>query len=254
MSTSFTEAVRHQPSRIAFLDGLRGVAILLVLLFHAYARWPQIVPFGDRFAGFPLFKYGWLGVELFFMISGFVILMTLEKCASFSEFIGRRWLQLFPAMLLCSLLVFYTESLFPARPAGISSYRDLIPGLTFAESGIWARVLGSPQGVLEGAFWSLFVEVKFYIIFGALYFFLGRKAALIGLGLIFIISSRLFGGIVNVLEYSSAYRDKIYCSSNRWKFFYLVSIWRNAIFMERRSFTKKSYLGAWNFFIMRLME
>ena len=65
--------------RLAYLDGMRGVAILLVLLFHAFARWPDLVPYGDQYQSVPLFRVGFIGVNLFFIISGFVILMTLES-------------------------------------------------------------------------------------------------------------------------------------------------------------------------------
>ena len=57
------------PERIAYLDGLRGVAIAMVLLFHAYVRWPELVPYGNAYSGRPWVAYGWLGVQLFFMIS-----------------------------------------------------------------------------------------------------------------------------------------------------------------------------------------
>ena len=72
--------------RIEYLDGQRGLAILLVVLFHAYARWPERVPYHDAYANIPVFAYGWVGVELFFLVSGFVILMTLERCSSAGEF------------------------------------------------------------------------------------------------------------------------------------------------------------------------
>ncbi|HEY4073760.1 MAG TPA: acyltransferase [Herbaspirillum sp.] len=165
--------------RLNFLDGLRGIAIFLVLLFHSYARWPELVPFGDRFVHVPIFYYGWLGVDLFFLISGFVIFMTLEKCENFRDFISRRWLRLFPAMLICSLLVFASVGLFPERPSGAVIWRDMLPGLTFIEPTWWGLVLGSPQGLIEGAFWSLFVEVKFYFIAGLLYFFIGGKRMIV---------------------------------------------------------------------------
>ena len=175
--------------RITFLDGLRGIAILVVVLFHSYARWPQIVPYGDQYASIQIFRYGWLGVYLFFMISGFVILMTLEKTTNFFEFLFRRWLRLFPAMLIISILVFFTAgSIFPERPAGVPVLRDLLPGLTFIEEDTWAKILYSPQGVLEGAFWSLFVEVKFYLIFGIVYFICGVNAAIASLVFLFMLS------------------------------------------------------------------
>lgn len=175
---------RKNESRISFLDGLRGVAILLVVLYHAYTRWPEIVPYGNTFAKFPVFAYGSLGVQLFFIISGFVIVMTLETCITFRQFIIRRWLRLFPAMFVCSMIIFATAPLFPERPNGEIFCLDILPGLTFVNPGLWTRLLGSHVGFLEGAFWSLFVEVKFYVIFGLLYFIAGwRKAVVTLLGL-----------------------------------------------------------------------
>jgi len=92
-------------NRIAFLDGLRGLAILGVLIFHAYGSFPQHLPSGDRFVVVPI-RLGYVGVQLFFIISGFVILMTLEKCSTLFDFGVRRWLRLFPAMLFASVLIF----------------------------------------------------------------------------------------------------------------------------------------------------
>jgi peptidoglycan/LPS O-acetylase OafA/YrhL len=183
-----TATHRH---RLTFLDGLRGIAILVVMLFHSYARWPDLVPFGHRFEQVPLFFYGWLGVDLFFLISGFVIFMTLEKCDNFRDFILRRWLRLFPAMLICSLVVFASAGLFPERPAGVPVWRDLLPGLTFIEPTWWGFALGSPQGVVEGAFWSLFVEVKFYFIAGILYFTIGGRKMIAVLTALFLCAAAL---------------------------------------------------------------
>ena len=182
-------AVIKDESRIEFLDGLRGVAILLVILFHAYANRPELVPFGNTYAKFPIFAYGWLGVDLFFIISGFVIFMTLERCHNFKEFVLRRWFRLFPAMLVCSLIIFMTAPFFPERPAGAIGYRDFLPGLTFIEASWWAKLLGSPIKNIEGSFWSLYVEVKFYIIFGFLYFVAGWRKAIMTLISLFCLST-----------------------------------------------------------------
>jgi len=163
-------------NRITFLDGHRGLAIMLVLLFHAFARWPEILPYGERFSGFPPFKYGWLGVNLFFLISGFVILMSLEKCSSVREFLTRRWLRLFPAMLICSAIIYATAGLFPERPGGSPTPWSLLPGLTFVEPSWWSTLSGYRVTPLEGAFWSLFVEFKFYVFAALIYYWKGRNA------------------------------------------------------------------------------
>lgn len=155
--------------RIRFLDGLRGIAILWVFLFHAYARWPQM-PYGLHFADLPLIKEGWLGVYLFFLISGYVILMTLERCTTAWSFLHRRWLRLFPGMLICSVLIYASSPWMPERPAGQPGLLQLVPGLTFVSPEWWSKILGRPTPALEGAFWSIFVEFKFYVFAAVFYF------------------------------------------------------------------------------------
>lgn len=161
------------PARIDYLDGLRGVAIVSVLLYHAYARWAP-----DQSSLSRLFGWGWLGVELFFIISGFVIFLTLDRCVSFGQFMGKRWLRLFPAMLIASVAIFLTAPLID-RPFGPPSLMQLIPGLTFIDDK-WLTPFGGPKS-LEGSFWSLYVEMKFYVFVGLAYFTLGRSRAIFGL-------------------------------------------------------------------------
>jgi len=177
--------------RIKYLDGLRGVAILLVILFHAYARWTALVPYGELYSEIFIFKFGWLGVQSFFMISGYVILMTLENSKDRKDFLYRRWIRLFPAMLASSFIIFITSYFFVERPNGQPNWQSLLPGLTFIEPGWWALALGHPIVSLEGAFWSLFVEFKFYIFCSIIYFWSGRNAlmwALIGAFLLFVLT------------------------------------------------------------------
>ena len=98
-------------------DSFRCLAILSVLFYHFTDRWIPLFPFGHFFAH--IFQYGYLGVQFFFMISGFVISYTLDHTNSFREFCINRLSRLFPAMLLCSLLTLIivrtldNEFLFP---------------------------------------------------------------------------------------------------------------------------------------------
>jgi peptidoglycan/LPS O-acetylase OafA/YrhL len=180
-----------EKNRIEFLDGLRGVAIFFVLLFHAYIRWPNIIPYGNRFASVLPFKYGFLGVQLFFLISGFVILMSLDKSRNFTSFIYKRWLRLFPAMAVATILIYLTSSFLHERPSGIPGKYSIIPGLFFIDP-LWIELVTRYQIIpIEGSFWSLFVEVKFYLVFGMLYFMLGREKAIASLVFLFLISVAL---------------------------------------------------------------
>ncbi len=178
--------------RIEFLDGLRGLAIIFVMLFHAYARYPTFVPFGSEFSEIPLFSKGYYGVNLFFLISGFVILMTLEKTNNFFDFMLRRWIRLFPAMLVCTIIIYSTAFFFMNGPKGMRYGKDLLSGLLFIKPSTLGHILHSPQGQLESSFWSLYVEVEFYLLIASLYFFIGRNRALIVIATIFLMYKAIF--------------------------------------------------------------
>lgn len=183
MSGSLPAGDHPGTDRVSSLDALRGVAILTVILFHLLARWPDYYPFADTYASFPLFKYGYLGVHLFFMISGYVILMSLERTDSFGQFLFRRWLRLFPAMLIATVLVLLTAGWLTGRPAGTPGLLSAIPGLLFVDPEHLA-LLGLEITPIEHAFWSLFVEVKFYILAGAVYHWRGPRALLVAMAVL----------------------------------------------------------------------
>lgn len=112
--------------------------------------------------------------------------MSLEKSASFGNFMFKRWLRLFPAMLVCSILIYVSADLFQERPKGLVHLGDLIPGLLFIEPELIEITYNNKQGLLKGSFWSLFVEVKFYILAGIAFFSFGKnKMILIIVGLFF---------------------------------------------------------------------
>lgn len=167
--------------RIQFLDGMRGVAVSTVVLYHYFGpTYADLLPYGSRF-DLPVIRQGSGGVELFFMISGFVILMTLERCETFKEFIWRRWLRLFPAMLLATAILLAFSSFGLAGPNDNTGPLDALSGLTFIHPQLWQTVTRQPFDSLDGVFWSLYVEAGFYLIFGTLYFALGRKMAIAAL-------------------------------------------------------------------------
>jgi peptidoglycan/LPS O-acetylase OafA/YrhL len=184
-----SKIAQNKVNRMLFLDGLRGIAILMVVFYHAFSeRWHELLPYQTQYSEFIIFKFGDYGVQLFFIISGFVISMTLEKCTGFGDFIYRRWLRLFPAMVIASIIIMVTSPLFTARPYGMPHLTDVIPGVLFIEPEFFRAIFSSHQGILEGSFWTLFVEVKFYIVAGLIYFKLGHQKLILILVMMFLSS------------------------------------------------------------------
>ena len=163
--------------RIRSLDGLRAMAILLVVGYHYFSRWSppkspeNLYPHGSTFADWPAFSMGYLGVELFFIISGFVIALTLQSSSSPFSFGVRRFARLFPAMLLCSIATILIVRAFDA-PYFLfrAQWENLLPSLTFSDPAIWNWLFGHRFEEVDGAYWSLQVEVKFYFWAAVLYF------------------------------------------------------------------------------------
>jgi peptidoglycan/LPS O-acetylase OafA/YrhL len=168
--------IERAPNRIQSLDGLRCIAALVVVVHHYCARWTQpiepqsLYPYGSLFAHFPISEYGYLGVQLFFVISGFVIALTLYRSPTFYEFAVRRLARLWPTMLLCSAATYTALALIPQEPFTVSLF-NFIPSLTFIAPDVFNFITRSNHfDWMDGAYWSLFVEIRFYALIGALYF------------------------------------------------------------------------------------
>lgn len=172
--------------RIKYMDGLRGVAILSVVFFHAFSRWGEEETFDQSALLKDFFEYGWLGVQLFFAVSGYVIYMSILNSNNALMFSLSRYLRLAPAMLIASALIYLTAQYIPERPWGVLNIVDLLPSLTFIDPIILELVLGMKIKSLDTVFWSLYVEVKFYITV-AILFFVFKDRKLYGLSMLYAI-------------------------------------------------------------------
>jgi hypothetical protein len=161
--------------RIFYLDGLRGIAILSVIFFHAYSRWGEIETFKQSHFFRIFFSYGFLGVHLFFAISGYVIYMSLRRSDNLLMFGFARYLRLAPAMIVASLFLYLTSFFIPERPRGQPNFQDFLPSIFFINPEFLTKILGIYIQDLDGAFWSLYVEVKFYFISSVIFFILRDK-------------------------------------------------------------------------------
>ena len=142
-------------SRIDELDALRGIAAILVVIFHC-------TMLHDAYT----FTYGAAGVELFFIISGFVIFMTLNHVRSAKDFVINRFARLYPIYWFCVLLTFilmlFHNNMGNNTTATSPPYFQLAANMTMMQ-----RYFGIQD--LDGPYWSLAVELAFYAVMLLLY-------------------------------------------------------------------------------------
>jgi peptidoglycan/LPS O-acetylase OafA/YrhL len=187
-------------NRIRYLDGLRGVAIMLVIFSHYWgSQWMTGLAVNETVASLRIVRQGWVGVQLFFLISGFVILMTIERCNNPKQFIYKRWLRLFPAMVIATALtVGFNYAIQPIEKFHNTPWYDAIPGLIFVSPSLLRVIFQIDIDSLHRSFWTLYVEVGFYIFFGMAYFWLGWKRATA----LLIVAAGVILAAVPVLKYA----------------------------------------------------
>ena len=167
-ASSHAEHLTH-PQYRADIDGLRAIAVLSVVGFHAFPSWIQ---------------GGFIGVDVFFVISGFlistIIIGNLEKNSfSFIEFYSRRVKRIFPALLLVLIacFVFGWFALFA------DEYKQLGKHVAGGAGFVLNFLLQNESGYFNNAaetkpllhLWSLGVEEQFYIIWPLLMWFAWKQ-------------------------------------------------------------------------------
>ena len=149
--------------RLAVLDGLRISAALMVAIYHYTGHETQIdYLWGEpREQAFPIFsdifKYGFTGVELFFMISGFVICMSSWGRTP-AQFVHSRIVRLFPAYWPAVLITAAVLHLWPSPFKAPPDLHTVVLNLTMLN----APVAAPPVDVV---YWTLWVEARFYLLF-----------------------------------------------------------------------------------------
>lgn len=158
--------MKHLP----ILDGLRGWAILGVMVYHFSIPFQQLAAPNilDSVFG-KLFQAGWIGVDLFFVMSGFLITSILQTNLSsdgyYKNFYMRRFLRIFPlyyAVLLMLLLILPTIS---------DSFSEQTKNMQENAFWFWSYLVNwkiameGTFGTIQGGYmWSLAVEEQFYIV------------------------------------------------------------------------------------------
>lgn len=198
-------------ARTDVLDGYRGIAIVLVLAYHTWL-FSWYTPYANIF-GLPIpidavLRTGYLGVELFFAISAFVLFLPWARRAIAGEravpqptstYAYRRFIKIVPSFYL-ALGVTFGAAAFERYPVEIGeSLATHLPLLTNLSSGGLGRA--------NSVFWSLGTEVQFYCIFPLLARIFARKPFAVVAGLFAIAAAYRYGLASCCLDNEVAYRQ-----------------------------------------------
>jgi len=195
-----------------YIDGIRGIAVLAVIFFHA---------------NYELFQGGFLGVDIFFVLSGFLIIASIDKHIeidkfSFLGYYKRRFLRIVPAALVVLLVVLIIGWMVMFPEELINLYKNIYYILTI-KSNVLASESIDYFGIGVGFkplvhYWSLSIEFQFYIFFPIfIYLFIKYKYDKI---LFFLLILILLSSISYATFASHISANEIYFStfSRLWEF------------------------------------
>ena len=166
----YRDATQAQDGRIPALDGLRALMVLIVISFHIWQQsWltPSIPWFGRRISLDCLLRSGYIWVDGMLLLSGFLLYLPYAQrgraLPSTRQFYRRRFFRIVPTYLLNLLVVFLVVALPERRYATPwAATRDILAHVTFTHNLFPFSYVNTP---LNGALWTLAVEVQFYLLF-----------------------------------------------------------------------------------------
>ncbi|HEY6642726.1 acyltransferase [Povalibacter sp.] len=178
--------------RLPELDALRGLLVVYVMLVHYTHRYDEL--FGHTMP-VPLVEGGFLRVQGLFAISGFIISMTLGRTRSAADFVYARASRLYPAYWIAVALTFLVVA-FAQLPERTVSVGEAAINLSMLQ-----EFVGAPH--VDGAYWTLTIELLFYFWIALLYFSRARQFLVPVLGAWFVLALLLkFAG--DVLQWAPA--------------------------------------------------
>jgi peptidoglycan/LPS O-acetylase OafA/YrhL len=141
-------------NRLEVLDTIRGLAALSVVIYHFSYRYYQLYPQEIRL--YFSFDDGKYGVQAFFILSGFVIFMTLNKSEKPIDFLVNRFSRLYPVFWFCVIFSFTIISYFGLEGRE-TTFLEMLLNLTMIPNQFGIKTV-------DGVYWTLLYELKFYFL------------------------------------------------------------------------------------------
>lgn len=154
-TTTSVAKQKGKKSRFTELDSLRGIAVLTVMLYHytfAYDFHFKLLS-DHKF----YMSHGNLAVHLFFIISGFVIFLTLEHSKKKADFLVSRFSRLYPTYWTAMFITIMFVTILPVPTLGNYTFKEIAVNLTMFQGFTKLRQI-------DQVYWTLKMELTFYII------------------------------------------------------------------------------------------
>jgi peptidoglycan/LPS O-acetylase OafA/YrhL len=192
------------PSRIKSIDGLRAVAVILIILYHAKI---SIAPIPG----------GFVGVDIFYVISGYVVCKSIaeginKNSFTLRDFYARRVLRLFPGLLV-TLFLTCIASLYFFYPFDLQDFFKSIISINFLGANFWFWKENANYFNATSAYaplihtWSLAVEEQFYLVFPILTLMLNKYLKHYR---VIIYSGATFAFLALTISLSSTYPNAVF--------------------------------------------
>ena len=176
MTIRSTQSLEYIPA----FDGLRAFAVSMVLLFHA----------GWKIDGIRIGQGGFIGVDVFFVLSGFLITRVLlrqvaqEGKIDFKKFYINRLLRLFPALLVVSTVFGFITLVFLSHPVFHSTLYEIFYSLTYTSN--WVKAYHLHLMPFFGHTWSLSIEEQYYLIWPIILYCIQTKIPTVRIQLLIV--------------------------------------------------------------------
>jgi peptidoglycan/LPS O-acetylase OafA/YrhL len=154
-------------SRDYSLDLIRAIAVTLVIFHHffqevQYSKYPPISQYLIKF----FVNYGAFGVQLFFAVSGYIMISKYSNISSLRQYTLLRYTRLIPMLTIVVMIDLLISFLTNPSKTDII---NIIPSILIIDPQIFNVIFDSERfHWVDNSFWTLFVEIRFYLIFGLL--------------------------------------------------------------------------------------
>ncbi|WP_123948755.1 acyltransferase family protein [Cronobacter malonaticus] len=163
-------------NRNALLDVSRAIAVMLVLTFHIWRDTgrPAFL-LGDKFDLLGFMGNGWVGVGIFFVISGYCMGISTQRefaaainLKGYCRYISKRFLRIAPPYYIAVAVWVYIIDTYGITTKN-TTYFDILTHLTFVHN-----FFGSTLFSISGVFWTIAVEMQFYVLLPFLLYFIRK--------------------------------------------------------------------------------